>query len=251
MSGHNKWSSIKHQKGKADARRGRLFTKLIREITVAAREGGGDPDMNPRLRTAIASAKSANMPSANIEKAIKRGTGDIPGVSYEEAKYEGYGPGGTAIIVDVLTDNKNRAVADIRHIFSKYNWSLGETGCVSWMFNWKGMIIISREKYPDEDEIMELALEIGADDMKMDEDYYYVYTDPADLNSVREALEENDLEIESAELSAVPTSTVKLEDKDARKLLKLIDALDDLDDVRRVHSNFEVDDALLEAYKNE
>ncbi len=250
MSGHSKWSSIKHQKSKTDARRGRLFTKLIREITVAARTGGGDIDSNPRLRTAVAAAKAANMPAENIDKAIRRGTGDLPGVSYEEARYEGYGPGGVAIIVDVLTDNKNRTVAEIRNIFSKHNGNLGETGCVSWMFRWKGIITLSREKYPDEDYIMGIVLEAGAEDMKVEDDYYYIYTAPEELEVVRSSLEDAMVEIESAEISAVPQSTVKLEGKDAEKLLKLIDALDELDDVRQVSSNFEIEDALLEAYKN-
>ena len=170
MSGHSKWSTIKHQKGKTDARRGRLFTKLIREITVAARQGGGDIESNPRLRTAVSAAKTANMPSENIDKAIKRGTGDLPGVTYDEVKYEAYGPGGVAIIVEALTDNKNRTVAELRHIFARYNGNLGETGCVSWMFNWKGLITIPREKFPDEDALMELVIDSGAEDMKVEED---------------------------------------------------------------------------------
>lgn len=250
MSGHSKWSTIKHQKGKQDAKRGRIFTKLIKEISIAAREGGGDPDANPRLRTAIASAKSANMPTDNIEKAIKRGTGDLPGVNYEEVRYEAYGPAGVAIIIEVVTDNKNRTVAELRHMFSRLNGSLGETGCVSWMFDWKGLISIPNDGKLKEEELFEMAIEAGGDDLKIEDDYFYIYTEVEDMVEVKENLEKNGVVIESAEISAIPQTTVKLDAKDAEKLFKLIDALEDHDDIQKVHANFEVDDEVLENYRN-
>lgn len=251
MSGHSKWASIKHEKSKNDAKRGQLFTKLIREITVAARAGGGDPEKNPRLRTAIAAARDANMPRENIEKAIKRGTGELPGVNYEEVRYEGYGPAGVAIIVDTLTDNKNRTVADIRHIFSKYNGNLGETGCVGWMFDWKGVITISRAEYPDEDSILELALNAGAEDVKTDADMYQIITAQETLEQVRSKIEQAGIKYITAQVQAIPQTTVKVEGKKAETLLKLLEALDEMDDVKNVYSNFEMDDSVLEALKNQ
>jgi len=251
VSGHSKWASIKHEKSKNDAKRGQLFTKLIREITVAARAGGGDPEKNPRLRTAIAAARDANMPRENIEKAIKRGTGELPGVNYEEVRYEGYGPAGVAIIVDTLTDNKNRTVADIRHIFSKYNGNLGETGCVGWMFDWKGVITISRAEYPDEDSILELALNAGAEDVKTDADMYQIITAQETLEQVRSKIEQAGIKYITAQVQAIPQTTVKVEGKKAETLLKLLEALDEMDDVKNVYSNFEMDDSVLEALKNQ
>ncbi len=244
MSGHSKWAQIRHKKAAMDAKRGRLFTRLIREITVAARLGGGDPNANPRLRNAIAAAKAANMPAENIERAIKKGTGELPGVAYEEVVYEGYGPGGVAIMVEAMTDNKNRTVAEIRHIFSKYGGNLGETGCVSWMFRKSGLIYIPVEG-TDEDKLMEVALEAGADDIKQEGDYYEVYTAVGDLYSVREALEAAGFTVESAQISALPQSTVRVEGKDAERLLKLLSALEEHDDVQRVHSNMDVPDEIL------
>ncbi|MGB9561305.1 MAG: YebC/PmpR family DNA-binding transcriptional regulator [bacterium] len=251
MSGHSKWASIKHEKSKNDAKRGQLFTKIIREITVAAKMGGGDPEKNPRLRAAISAAKNANMPRENIERAIKKGTGEIPGTTYEEVRYEGYGPSGVAIIVETLTDNKNRTVAELRHIFSRFNGNLGETGCVGWMFDWKGVITIPRENYPDEDYILQVALDAGADDVKVEENIYQVITSQSDLEHVRARFDEAGIKYESAQVQAMPQSTVKVEGKKAETLLKLLEALDDHDDVKNVYSNFEMDDALLETLKNQ
>ncbi len=239
MSGHNKWSTIKHKKGAADAKRGKLFSKLIKEITVAARMGGGDQDSNPRLRTAVLTARTANMPKDNITKAIKRGTGEIEGAAYEEITYEGYGPGGVAVMVEALTDNKNRTVAHVRHCFDKYNGNLGETGCVSWMFDKKGLIVVSAEGL-DEDTVMEVALEAGAEDVQHEEDTFEITTDPGDLEIVREALEQKEWKIELAELTYIPQNTVKLEGKKAEQMLKMMDLLDDSEDLQRVHANFDI-----------
>ncbi|MBD3287341.1 YebC/PmpR family DNA-binding transcriptional regulator [candidate division KSB1 bacterium] len=244
MSGHSKWSTIKRKKAKTDAQRGKIFTKLIKEITVAARQGGGDEMANPALRTAIANAKTANMPSVNIERAIKKGTGELPGVVYEDATYEGYGPGGTALLVEALTDNKNRTVAEIRHILSKHNGNLGESGCVSWMFDKKGVILVNLEEI-DEDALLELVLEAGADDMKIEDESYEIVTSQANFESVRQAIEENNIKIESAEISMHPQNTVNVSGKDAEQLLKLIEALEDHDDVNDVYSNFDIDADVL------
>ena len=245
MSGHSKWASIKHKKAVTDAKRGKLFTKLIKEITVAARTGGGDPSGNPRLRTAIAAAKAANMPADNIERAIKKGTGELPGVSYEEVTYEGYGPGGVAIIVETMTDNKKRTVAEIRNIFSKLGGNLGENGCVAWMFSKVGLILVPVEN-TDEDKLIEVALESGADDVKQDGDFYEVYTQMNNLFDVREKLMEAGITVESAEISAVPQSTVTVTGKDAQKLLKLLSTLEDHDDVQKVYSNMDIPDEEME-----
>ena len=248
MSGHSKWSSIKHKKAATDAKRGQAFTKVIKEITVAARGGGGDPTSNARLRTAIASAKAVNMPQDNVTRAIKKGTGELPGVSYEEFTYEGYGPGGAAIMIEIMTDNKNRTVADIRHIFSKHNGNLGESGCVAWMFNKKGLIVIDSDKV-DEDKLMEIALNAGAEDMQKNEDVFEITTLPEDLESVREAIEKEGIEISLAEVSRIPQTTVKLEGKHAEQMLKLMEKLEDHDDVQNVFANFDIPDEVMENIK--
>jgi YebC/PmpR family DNA-binding regulatory protein len=245
MSGHSKWATIKRKKGKADAARGRMFTRLIREITVAAREGGSDIETNPRLRTAVNTAKAANMPQDNIKKAIQKGTGELPGTQYEEAAFEGYGPGGVAVYVEALTDNRNRIVAEIRHIFSKFNGNLGENGCVSWMFDKKGVITVSNENV-EEDDLIEASLEAGAADVQEQEDAYEVYTEANDLNAVRQALEDKSYPIISAEFRMIPQNTIKLDEKGASSMLKLMEALDENDDVQRVSANFDIDDELME-----
>jgi YebC/PmpR family DNA-binding regulatory protein len=231
MSGHSKWSSIKRKKGKADAARGRAFTKLIKEITVAAREGGGDPDGNPRLRSAIQAAKAANMPAANIDKAIKKGTGELPGVSYEQVNYEGYGPGGVAVLAETLTDNKNRAVSDIRRIFSAHGGNLGEVGCVGWMFERRGVIQVEKAK-AGEDQLMEVALEAGALDMTSEEEYFEIVTPFERFDAVKKALEEKNIPATQAELTMIPQTTVKLEGKQAEQMLKLMEELEDHDGLR-------------------
>lgn len=248
MSGHNKWSSIKHKKAKVDAQRGRIFTRLIKEITVAARMGGGDEESNPRLRAAVAAAKAANMPSANIERAIKRGTGELPGVTYEEATYEGYGPGGAALLIETLTDNKNRTVADLRHILSKHNGNLGESGSVAWIFEKKGVIVIQGEGL-SEDDVMMAVLDAGAEDIKSDGTNFEVLTAPEDFEAVKKAVEEAGYSIESAEVTMYPKTTVKLEGKHAEQMLKLMDALDEHDDVQNVYSNFDIDVSVMEQFE--
>ncbi len=245
MSGHSKWSTIKRKKGAADAKRGKIFTKLIKEITVAARMGGGDPEGNPRLRSAIAAAKAANMPSDNVDRAVKKGTGDLEGVTYEESTYEGYGPGGVAILVETLTDNKNRTVSEVRHLFSKYNGNMGESGCVSWMFSKLGLIVVPKEG-TDEDELMEHALEAGAEDIKDEDDVFEVHCEPNDVGAVSEALQEAGFKVESAEAAMVPQNTVKVEGRDAEVLMRLIGLLEDNDDVQHVWANFDIDDELME-----
>ena len=243
MSGHNKWSSIKHKKGAADAKRGKIFTRIVKEIILAARDGGGDLASNPRLRTAIQTAKGANMPKDNIEKAIKRGTGEIEGAAYEEVTYEGYGHGGVALLVDVTTDNKNRSVAEIRHTFSKYGGNMAESGAVAWNFDQKGSIEINGEGL-DEDEFMMQALDLGADDIKVYDELFIVYTAPTDLYKVITAFEENGFKIEKAELTRVPKNLINADDI-AEKLLKLIDKLEDLDDVQNVYANYEISDEVM------
>jgi len=246
MSGHNKWSTIKHKKGRADAKRGKLFTKIIREITVAAREGGGDPDANPRLRAAVTAAKAANMPADNIKRAIDRGTGDLEGVAYEEISFEGYGPGGVAVMLELLTDNRNRTTPEIRHLFSKFGGNLGENGCVSWLFTRKGLILVPRSGEVDEDEIMELALEAGAEDLDTDDtDYFRIYTSPEDLHVVKESLEAAGQVVEAAQMEMEPSSTTRLEGQEAQKMIRLMEAFDDHDDVQNVWANFDIDDELL------
>ena len=245
MSGHNKWSSIKHKKGAADAKRGKIFTKLVKEIIIAAREGGGDTDTNPRLRVAVAAAKKANMPNSNIDKAIKRGTGEIEGAHYESYTYEGYGHSGVAIIIETLTDNKQRTVSEVRHILSKYGGNLAESGAVSWIFDQKGLITIPKDSL-DEEEVMMAALEAGADDFNSDdEEFFEIITPYAELHSVMTTLEGNGYTIDKAELTRIPKNTVNA-DKVAEKLLRLIELLEDLDDVQKVYANFEISDEVLD-----
>ncbi|HSN54939.1 MAG TPA: YebC/PmpR family DNA-binding transcriptional regulator, partial [Candidatus Sulfomarinibacteraceae bacterium] len=232
MSGHNKWSTIKHKKGRADAKRGKIFTKIIREITVSAREGGGEPDSNPRLRAAVADAKAANMPADNIKRAIQRGTGEIPGVSYEEIQYEGYGPGGVAVLLQTMTDNRNRTTPEIRHLFAKHNGNLGENGCVSWLFTRKGQILVARADGLEEDTLMELALEAGAEDLDTDdEEFFRVTTAPEDLHAVKERLEAGGIAVDTAEFDMEPSTTQLVEGKQARQMLRLMEAFEDHDDV--------------------
>lgn len=244
MSGHSKWSSIKHKKAAKDAKRGKLFTKLIREITVAARQGGGDISGNPRLRTAVATARGQSMPSDNIERAIKKGTGELEGVDYTESVYEGYGPAGMAVILETLTDNKNRTVADVRHLFSKHGGNLGETNSVMWMFDRVGSIRLPSEGL-EEDTVFEVAAEAGADDVQAEEEVFVVTTPVEALEDVRGALEGAGMEAESAELTYQPTNLVELEGKDAAKALKLIDGLEDHDDVQRVSTNIDISEEEL------
>lgn len=245
MSGHSKWATIKRKKSKTDAARGRMFTKLIKEITVAARSGGGDPVSNARLRSAVAAAKGSNMPADNIKKAIQKGTGELPGTTYEEASFEGYGPGGVAVFVDVLTDNRNRTVSDIRHIFSKFNGNLGENGCVAWMFDKKGIITVSADGV-NEDTLMEIALEAGATDIQNQDDAFEITTEPGDLDTVREALATANLNVVEAEVRRIPQNTIKLGRKEAESMMKLMEALEDHDDVQLVSANFDIDDKLME-----
>ncbi len=250
MAGHSKWAQIKRKKAKTDAQRGKIFTKLIREITVAARQGGGDENANPRLRAAIAAAKAANMPASNIEKAIKRGTGELPGVVYEEVTYEGYGPGGVALLIEVLTDNRNRAVAEIRHILSKHNGSLGEQGSVAWMFDRKGVVSVPKDGYTEE-QLLEAVLDAGVEDIRENEDGFELLSAPEDLESVKKALEEAGVAYESAEVTMYPKSTVRVEGKEARQVLALLEALEEHDDVQQVYANFDIDEAILQEVESE
>ena len=245
MSGHNKWSTIKHKKGAADAKRGKLFTKLIKEITVAARMGGGDADGNPRLRAAITVGRQNNMPGDTIERAIKRGTGELEGVNYEEILYEGYGPGGAAVMIEAMTDNRNRTVSEVRNMFAKHNGNLGESGSVGWMFNKIGIIEVPSHSI-DEETLMEQALEAGSEDVKDEGEIYAVHCPPNDVNAVAAALREAGVVVESAKAVMVPQTTVKLEGRDAEVMLKLYGQLEDHDDVQNVWSNFDIDDALME-----
>ncbi len=247
MSGHNKWSSIKHKKAAVDAKRGKIFTKLIKEITIAAKSGGGNPEMNPRLRAAVAAAKEANMPKDNIEKAIKRGTGELEGVNYEEILYEGYGPGGAAVMVEVLTDNRNRAASEIRYIFNKYNGKLGETGCVGYQFEKKGYLTVS-ENDAKEDLLFDIAIDAGADDIVEDEsgEFYEIFTEVASFENVKKTLDENGIKYSNATLTMIPQNSVTLTGKEAESMIKLMNALEESDDVQKVYSNFDIDDDLLE-----
>ena len=249
MSGHSKWSTIKRKKGANDAKRGKLFTKLIKEITVAARMGGGDIDANPRLRVVVDKAKQNNMNKDNIERAIKKGSGDLDGVSYEEFTYEGYGPAGVAVLVSVLTDNKNRTTAEVRHAFSKFGGNLGENGCVSWMFDRKGLIVIEKAKV-DEETLMELALEAGADDISDEDETWEVKTDPTELHVVVDALKDKGINIEEADISWIPQNTVELTGKSASSMLKLVELLEDNDDVQDVYANFDISDEEMESLTN-
>ena len=245
MSGHSKWSTIKHKKGAADARRGKIFTKLIKEVTIAARTGGGDQAGNPRLRSAIAAAKAENMPKDNIERAIKKGTGELPGVSYEETTYEGYGPGGVAVLVEIFTDNRKRTVADIRHIFSKNAGNLGESGCVAWMFEKRGMAVFDKSK-ADEEKLMNTALEAGAADVRETEKEFEVITEPGDFEAVKKKLEDAGLQPLYAEVTMVPQSTIRLTGKEAQQMVRLMETLEDSDDVQHVYANFDISDAEME-----
>lgn len=244
MSGHSKWSKVKHIKAREDAKRGKVFSKLIREIMVAARDGGGDPSFNPRLRTIINTAKAANMPNDNIERAIKKGTGELGGATFEETTYEGYGPGGVAIMVDVLTDNKNRTVAEIRHIMSRHNGNLGESGCVAWNFEKKGLIMVDRSAVSEEI-VFDAAIDVGAEDIQTEGDTYEIITKPNDVMDVKEALDEKGIPVASAEITMLPKSTVKLDGKTAEAALKLMDALEEHDDVQHVYSNFDIPEEIM------
>ncbi|MDH3291807.1 MAG: YebC/PmpR family DNA-binding transcriptional regulator [Gemmatimonadota bacterium] len=246
MAGHSKWKQIKHKKAAADAKRGAKFTKVIKEITVAARQGGGDPAGNARLRTAIANAKAENMPADNIERAIKKGTGELEGVTYEEASYEGYGPGGVAIFVQVTSDNLNRTVAAIRHMFSRNGGSLGEPNSVAWLFDKRGLIYVDAARYP-EDVTMEAALEAGADDLATEDDQHIITTQPTTLHAVRDALADRGIEPNEAEIGMMPTSTVRIDGKEAEQMLRLLDALEEHEDVSKVFSNFDIDAETLAA----
>ncbi len=244
MSGHSKWSSIKHKKAITDARRGKLFTKLIRELTSAARAGGGSIETNPRLRTAVATAKNANMPADTMQRAIKKGTGELPGEIYEEVTYEGYGAGGVAVLVDILTDNKKRTVAEVRHFFAKHGGSLGENGCVAWMFDRKGLFTID-VVHIEEDDLLEIVLEAGGDDLKVEGDVYEIYTSPEAFEDVRSAIEERGLTIGVAEITMMPQSSVVVEGKQAEQILRFMDVLDDYDDVRKAYANFDISDEIM------
>jgi len=246
MSGHSKWHSIKHKKGAVDAKRGKIFTKLIKEITVATRMGGKDPDSNARLRAAIAAAKAENMPKENIERGIKKGTGEIEGSTYEEAMYEGYGPGGVAVLVEVLTDNRNRAVAEVRHVFERHGGSLGAAGCVAWMFTQKGLIILPKEQ-TNEEKLFEVALEAGAEDIKEGEEEFEVITEPSLFEQVKTAIEGNGLAYTLAEITMIPQTTTTLEGKNAQQMLTLMELLEDNDDVNHVYANFDIPDEVMEA----
>ena len=246
MSGHSKWSSIKRKKALIDAKRGKIFTKVIKEITVAARAGDGDEDTNPRLRQAILSAKDANMPADNIKRAIQKGTGELEGVTYEEAVFEGYGPGGVAIMMEVMTDNRKRTVAELRHLLTKYNGNLGESGCVAWMFEKKGLIAV-KTAAKNEDDLMELAIDAGADDMQTVDDHYEITTAVENFEAVRKALEEAGVPMDTAELTRIPQNTVSLDEKKGKALLKLMDILEDHDDIQKAYSNFDIPDDVMAA----
>ncbi len=246
MSGHSKWSTIKRKKGKADAERGKIFTRLIKDITFAARNGGGDENANPRLRSAVAAAKTANMPAANIDRAIKKGTGELPGVVYEEGVLEGYGPAGVALYIEILTDNRNRTVADVRHSLTKHAGNLAESGAVAWMFEKKGLITVPSERL-DEEEILMVVMDAGAEDLKSEEDFFEITSSAEDLENVKAALESSQIKYDSANLTMYPKNTIKVEGKDAETLLKILEALEDLDDVQNVYSNFDIDMSVLES----
>ena len=245
MSGHSKWSTIKRKKGAADAKRGAIFTRISKDITLAARDGGDTPDMNPGLRLAIKNAKTANMPAANIERAINKGTGNLPGMSYENYIYEGYGPGGTAIMMEVMTDNKNRTVPDIRHIMSKNGGNLGEQGCVNWMFEKKGTITVSKDGI-DEDSILEISLDLGADDFQSENDIFIIITTSEDFGVVSKGLEDGGYEI-NGEVGLVPINMVKISGTDAKQLLSLLEKLEDHEDIQKVYSNFDLDESEMES----
>jgi len=245
MSGHSKWASIKHKKAATDAKRGALFTKLIRELTAAARQGGGNPDNNSRLRTAIARAKTQNMPTSNIDNAIKKGTGELPGIVYEEVTYEGYGPKGVAIMIETLTDNKNRTTAEIRNLFSKKNGNLGGAGSVSWMFQKKGYIVVDKKDI-GEDKLMNIVLDAGAEDMKTEDNTYEITTSVADFEKVKKAIEDQKINMQSAEITMIPSSVIQITGQDAKITLELMESLEDHEDVQHVYANFDMPDDVLE-----
>jgi YebC/PmpR family DNA-binding regulatory protein len=246
MSGHSKWHTIKHKKGAADAKRGKVFTRIIKELTVAARNGGGDPDANPRLRTVIADAKAVNMPADNIKKAIQRGTGELPGVSYEDVTYEGYGPGGAAVIIETLTDNRNRTVGELRHLLAKHNGNLGESNSVAWMFSKKGYIVVDK-KTADEERLLNAVLDAGGDDLRDDEDTWEIITEPPAFEGVRDAVKALGVEPASAEIAMLPQNYIKLEGKEASQMVRLMEALEEHDDVKQVWSNFDIEEKEIEA----
>ncbi|GAB5047325.1 YebC/PmpR family DNA-binding transcriptional regulator [Thermodesulfovibrio sp. TK110] len=246
MAGHSKWAQIKHKKAQVDARKGKIFTKLVREISVAARLGGGDPEKNPRLRVAIEKAREVNMPSDNIKRAIMKGTGELAGTAYEEVTYEGYGPGGVAVLIEAMTDNKNRTVSEIRHILSKHGGSLGESGCVSWIFEKKGYILVNK-KSVDEDTLLSVALDAGVEDVKNDpkEESYEIIVSPENLKNVKETLQKAGINVSLAEVTMLPKNYVPVEGEDAEKMLRLMDALEDHDDVQNVYANFDIPDEAM------
>ena len=246
MSGHSKWASIRHKKSAVDAKRGKIFSRLIKEITVAARLGGGDPEGNPRLRVAIQAAKAQNMPKDNIARAIKKGTGELAGTSYEEYNYEAYGPGGVALMMNCLTDNKNRTIADIKHIFERHGGNLGEPGCVSWIFEKKGLFVFEKSSV-EEEKLLDLALEAGAEDIKESETQFEVLTDPGDFESIKKAFDDEGLSYSLAEISMIPQNTVKLDGRDAERVLSLLEALEENDDISHVYANFDIADEVMEA----
>jgi YebC/PmpR family DNA-binding regulatory protein len=246
MSGHSKWHTIKHKKGAADAKRGKVFTRIIKELTIAARNGGGDPGSNPRLRTIIADAKAVNMPADNIKKAIQRGTGELPGVTYEEITYEGYGPGGAALIIETMTDNKNRTVGEIRHLLEKYNGNLASSNAVAWMFSKKGYVVVDK-KGADEEQLLSVALDAGADDMADDGDTWEITSDPSAFEAVRDAVKGLGVEPATAQVAMIPQNYVKLEGKEASQMIKLMEVLEEHDDVQHVWSNFDISEKEIEA----
>ncbi|MEK6678775.1 MAG: YebC/PmpR family DNA-binding transcriptional regulator [Nitrospirota bacterium] len=244
MSGHSKWATTKRKKAAIDSKRGKIFTKITKEITVAAKIGGSDPDGNARLRTAILKAKEANMPADNIKKAVMKGTGELPGVTYEETTYEGYGPNGVAVFIEIMTDNKNRTVAEIRKIFTRHGGNMGEAGCVSWMFHKKGYIVVERSK-ADEDRLMSLVLDAGAEDMKSDNNNFDITTAPKDFEKIKEVLKQNNIEMTVSEITMVPQSYIKLDGKEAEQMLKLMEELEDHDDVQNVYANFDIPEEIM------
>jgi YebC/PmpR family DNA-binding regulatory protein len=246
MSGHSKWHTIKHKKGAADAKRGKVFTRIIKELTVAARNGGGDPNSNPRLRTIIAEAKSVNMPADNIKKAVQRGTGELPGVTYEEITYEGYGPGGAALIIETMTDNKNRTVGEVRHLLEKHNGNLASSNAVAWMFSKKGYVVVEK-KGADEEKLLSAALDAGADDMADDGDTWEITSDPGSFEAVRDAVKGLGIEPATAQVAMIPQNYVKLEGKEASQMIKLMEVLEEHDDVQHVWSNFDISEKEIEA----
>jgi len=246
MSGHSKWATIKRKKAVTDQKRGKAFTQISKEITIAARMGGGDPNGNPRLRLAIDKGKASNMPSDNIKRAVQKGTGELPGVTYEDVTYEGYGPGGVALIIESVTDNKNRTVSEIRHMLERHNGKFGASNSVAWMFHRKGIIHIARASY-DEDSLMGIILDAGADDMRTDDEFYEIIVSPEHFENVKQNLEQKAIKLEDAEIQMLPENTVKVEGKDAETVLKLMEALEEHDDVQHVYANFDIDEKILAA----